>query len=118
MITAASPDNVQRDYVFPPKALRYLADSNGENAICPDDLLGLSLTVKDFLQKSERPVVLIQGIEYLTRSNGFQPVLRLIQGLDEVNATRRGILLLPIPPESLENRDEALLASETTPMPN
>ena len=68
-------------------------------AIPPGELLGLSLTVKDCLQKAKRPVVLIQGIEYLTTYNGFAPILRLIQGLTEANAANNGILLLASSPE-------------------
>jgi hypothetical protein len=94
-----------------------LAESKSEDAIPPGDLLGLSLTIRDFYGKAEKPVVVLQGIEYLTTINGFAPILRLIQGLSEENAERRGILLLPVAPESLEKRDEALLSAETTPLP-
>ena len=61
---------------------------------------------------------MIQGLEYLTTCNGFTPTLRLVQGLSESSATKRGILLMPVTPKSLGERDEALLISETTPLPN
>jgi hypothetical protein len=60
---------------------------------------------------------MLHGIEYLTTLNGFTPILRLIQGLSEESATKSGVLIIPIVPKSLEERDEALLVSETTPMP-
>jgi hypothetical protein len=85
--------------------------------IPPGDLLGLSLTVKDFMGKAKKPVVMLHGVEYLTTINGFTPILRLIQGLGDENATRNGILILPLTPKSLDEREEALLATETTPMP-
>jgi hypothetical protein len=97
--------------------IRWLAESKRDDAISPVDLLGLSLTVKDFLQKATKPVVMLQGIEYLTTINGFEPNLRLVQGLRDANAEERGILLLPVVPRSLNDRDEALLVAETTPLP-
>jgi hypothetical protein len=60
---------------------------------------------------------MLQGVEYLTTINGFTPTLRLIQGLSEQNSTKNGILILPVLPDTLSKQDEALLASETTPMP-
>jgi hypothetical protein len=60
---------------------------------------------------------MLQGIEYLTTYNGFTPILRLINGLRESSAGMSGILILPIVPETLNKQDEALLTTETTPMP-
>jgi len=61
---------------------------------------------------------MLQGIEYLTTINGFEPNLRLIQGLRDANAEKRGILLLPVVPKSLDEKDEALLVAETSPLPS
>ena len=60
---------------------------------------------------------MLQGVEYLTTVNGFAPVLKLIQGLTEENATRGGVLILPVLSGSLNQQDEILLQSETTQMP-
>jgi Protein of unknown function (DUF835) len=118
LITRIFPEDVRKDYGIQTTPIRWLAEEKGEDVISSGDLLGLSLTVKDFLQKATKPVVMLHGIEYLTTYNGFTPVLRLIQGLNETNATRRGILLLPLVPKSLDEKDEALLIAETTPLPS
>jgi hypothetical protein len=117
LITRIFPEDVRKDYGIQTTPIRWLAESKGDEVIPPGDLLGLSLTVKDFLDKSRKPVIMFHGIEYLTTYNGFTPVLRLIQGLSESNAEKRGILILSVLPDSLNKQDEALLASETTPMP-
>ena len=117
MITRTFPEAVRKDYGIQTTPIRWLAEAKAQDAIPPGDLLGLSLTVKDFLDKATRPVVMLHGIEYLTTLNGFTPILRLIQGLSEESATKSGVLIIPIVPKSLEERDEALLVSETTPMP-
>jgi len=117
-ISRIFPDQIRKDYGLQSTPIRWLAEAKGQEAIPPGDLLGLSLTVKDFLQKATRPVVMLQGIEYLTTYNGFTPILKLIQGLTEANAENKGILLLPVVPKSLDERDEALLVAETNPLPS
>jgi hypothetical protein len=117
MITRIYPANVRKEYGIQTTPIRWLAEEKGAEVIPPGDLLGLSLTVKDFMEKAKKPVVMLHGVEYLTTINGFTPILRLIQGLGDENATRNGILILPVTPKSLDEREEALLATETTPMP-
>jgi hypothetical protein len=117
LITRIFPTDVRKDYLIQTTPIRWLAESKGQDVIPPGDLLGLSLTIKDFMEKASKPVVMLHGIEYLTSYDGFSPVLKLIQGLSEANATRRGILILPVLPDSLNKQDEVLLSSETTPMP-
>jgi hypothetical protein len=116
-LTRTFPEDVRKDYGLKSTPIMWLADEKRSDAIPPGDLLGLSLMVKDFLQKATRPVVMFHGIEYLTTLNGFTPILRLIQGISEANATKRGILFLPVVPDSLNKQEEALLVAETTPLP-
>ena len=116
-ITRTSPEGVRTSYGLETTPIRWLAEEKREDAIPPTDLLGLSLTVKDFVSKAERPVVVLQGIEYLVRLNGFNPVLRLVDGLNEASAPKNGIILLMVLPNTLGQKEEALLAAETTPLP-
>jgi hypothetical protein len=116
-ITRIFPDQVRKDYGIQTTPIRWLAESKSQDAIPPGDLLGLSLTIKEFFEKANKPVVMLHGVEYLTTVNGFTSVLRLIQGLSEECATKRGILIIPIVPDSLSKQEEALLIGETTPMP-
>jgi hypothetical protein len=118
MITRIFPEHVRKEYGIETTPIRWLTEETGDGAISPGDLLGLSLTIKDFLEKATRPVVMLHGIEYLTTYNGFTPILRLIQGLTDVNAAKHGILILPVLPKSLDEREEALLMSETAPLPS
>ena len=117
LISSASADFVRREFDPQPNVLWLISDSTEKNAIAGEDLLTISLKVKDFLDSGERRVVLVQGIDTLLEYNGFSPVLRLIQGLNEAIATKRGIMLLYVPADSLGTKEEALLVSETTAMP-
>ena len=117
LISRVFPEDVRKDYGLKTTPIRWLADEAGQDSIPPRDLLGISLTVKDFISKAMKPVVMLHGIEYLTTYNGFNPIIRLIQGFSESVATKRGIIILPVIPDALSKQDEALLVSETTPLP-
>jgi len=48
--------------------------------------------------------------------NGFKPVLRFIERLNELVAERQGILILPVMPGSLTPHEQALLSAECKPL--
>ena len=116
-VSRTFPEDIRRTYGLQKTPMRWLSEEKKADAIPPTDLLGLSLTIKDFMVKADRPVVLLQGIEYLMRLNGPGPILRLVDGLNDINASKRGIVIIPLVPDALEKRDDALLVSETTPLP-
>ena len=116
-VTRKFPDDVRRTYGLESTPIRWLAEERRDDAISATDLLGLSLTVKDFMNKAKKPVVMIQGLEYLTRVNGFDPVIRLLDGLHEAAGPKNGILLIPVTPNTLEPKEDALLVAETVPQP-
>lgn len=116
-ITRSSPEDIRGTYGLQSTPIRWLAEGKEDYAIPPGDLLGLSLMVKDFMQKATKPVVILHGLEYLVSMNGFTPLLRLIQGLKEENVRKNGILFLPLLQNSLDQKEDTLLVAETTPMP-
>jgi class 3 adenylate cyclase len=116
-ITRTHPENVRQAYDMEQTPVRWLAQSVRDDAIAPEDLIGLSMVVKSFLQVGTNPVVLLHGVEYLVTNNGFKPTLTLLQRLNDVIAEQRGILLLPIVPGSLSWSQEALISSEFTRLP-
>ncbi len=83
-VTRSSPDVVRERYRLEKTPVRWLASLRRDDAIEPRDLLGLSLTVGQFLQAAPGSVVLLHGLEFLASVNGFKPVLQLVQRLNEV----------------------------------
>ncbi|MGD0818837.1 MAG: DUF835 domain-containing protein [Methanomassiliicoccales archaeon] len=68
--------------------------------------------IKNFLEASPRPVVLISGMEYLISQNNFPKILKLIQLLNDNVAVNDGMLLLPVSTETLNQKDVRLLERE------
>jgi predicted hydrocarbon binding protein len=68
--------------------------------------------IKNFLEASPQPVVLISGMEYLISQNSFSKILKFIQLLNDNVAVNGGILLLPVSTETLNQKDVRLLERE------
>jgi hypothetical protein len=116
-VTRSSPDVVRERYRLERTPVRWLASLKRDDAIEPRDLLGLSLTIGQFLQAAPGSVVLLHGLEFLASVNGFKPVLQLVQRLNELAVDKQGILLFPLVPGSLGEEAQALMISECTQLP-
>lgn len=68
--------------------------------------------IKNFLGTSAKPIVLISGLEYLISQNNFSKILKFIQLINDNIAMHEGILLLPLSPETLNQKDVRLLERE------
>jgi predicted hydrocarbon binding protein len=68
--------------------------------------------VKNFLDSADHGVVLLSGIEYLVSQSTFTKVLKFIQLLNENVAVRNSLLLVPVSPQVLTQRDVKMLERE------
>ncbi|MCE5297117.1 MAG: DUF835 domain-containing protein [Euryarchaeota archaeon] len=68
--------------------------------------------VKNFLDTTPKAIVLVSGIEYLISQNNFVKILKFIQLLNENVSTTDAILLLPVSPETLAQKEFKLLERE------
>ncbi|MDA4127825.1 MAG: DUF835 domain-containing protein, partial [Thaumarchaeota archaeon] len=98
-ITTTPPDEVRLTYRFGNTPIRWLAQSEKSEVIDPGDLAGVFSSIVKFIQKAERPVVLIDGIDYLVSSNGFRPTMAMIDKISKTNSAKRGVLLISSPIE-------------------
>jgi archaellum biogenesis ATPase FlaH len=70
------------------------------------------MAVEHFISVGENPVVLLDGFEYLVSHNDFQSVLALLHDLNENVSIRESILLVPLDPKALSEREFALIKRE------
>src|SRR5436190_550927 len=54
-------------------------------------------------------VVLLDGLEYLIINNGFLQTLMFVEHVNEFVMQRQAIILLPVSPDTLEEKELALL---------
>lgn len=114
-ITRTHPRLVRERYGFEKTPVLWLGQVESGDEIArmdPTNLGMMTNLVRDFIEKSERGIVLLDGVEYLVTQNGFESVLRFVQYLHEHAAARRKILLVPVHPKALGGQEFALLEAE------
>ena len=68
--------------------------------------------ISDFLENNVSPIVILDGLEYLISRFEFDIVYTFIQEIRFDFMEKRGILLIPVHPQTLSEREMALLTSE------
>ncbi len=66
-------------------------------------------TLRNFITRSPGAAVLLDGVEYLVLRFGLDETVRLVSDLSDLAAVKGAILLLPVDPKGLGEREMALL---------
>lgn len=74
----------------------------------------LSILVSNFIDANDKSVILLDGLEYLISNNDYGIVLRLIQQVRDKVSTSNAILVIPVNPEALSDKELTLLKRETS----
>jgi hypothetical protein len=107
------PMKIRKKYGLEKTPMLWLSHTDSEEShLDPSNLGVLTNILRDFFNKTEKGIVLLEGLEYLIIQNGFDTVLRFIQYLNEHVVTNKVILVVPFNKESIETRELALLKSE------
>src|SRR2546430_1366181 len=112
-ITRRAPKAVMAEYGLERTPVLWLSRVAAEkNAIRPSPPENVAMSIEDFIVASERPVVLLDGFEYLVSHNDFGSVLALLHDLNESVAIHESILLVPFDPSAFNDREIALIRRE------
>lgn len=103
-ISRSSPEKIRETYELRSTPVLWLTEEKSKDAIAPTDLHGLLVTIKAFLQRADYSVVIVHGLEYLISVNDFRSVSRLIARLNDLVSQKKGILLIPVTPSYLSER--------------
>lgn len=107
------PGKIRAKYKLEKTPMLWLSHTDSEEShLDPSNLGVLTNILRDFFNKTEKGIVLLEGLEYLIIQNGFDTVLRFIQYLNEHVVTNNVILVVPFNSESLEKKELALLKAE------
>ena len=68
------------------------------------------------INKYEKAVILLDGIEYLISNNGFNPVLRFIRRLIDKISETDTILLIGVSAKAMNEQELKLLERELNPV--
>lgn|GEM_PF-2905005 len=84
-----------------------------ESCVAPSPPEKVGRVVEQFVSFARKPVILLDGIEYLIAHNDFPSVLALVHDLNELVGLHDAILLLPMDPAAFQEREFALIRRES-----
>ena len=112
-ITRRSPKTVMNAYGLERTPILWLSRVASEkNSVRPSPPENVAMAIDHFVDVGQRGVVLLDGFEYLVSHNDFSSVLALVHDLNEKVSLQDAILLLPIDPAALNEKEIALIRRE------
>src|SRR5208337_3699903 len=112
-ITREHPSKIRKRLGLEKTPIVWLTGEASPNEHTIASLQDLSITLGDFLQKAEHPILLLDGFEYLISNNTFESFLKFLQVIRDRVQTHNGILIAPITEKAFEPRALGLIERET-----
>jgi len=111
-ISRTNPEQIKGRFKLENASIYWLTDSlTDEMSVSPEPDL-LFAFISDFMEKNERSVILLDGLEYLITHANFEQVLRFVQGIKDKVGVHDSRLIIPINPRALSEKEMALLEKE------
>src|SRR3990170_3660533 len=109
-ITRQYPERVRGERGMSDVRVIWLSHTPGEDFQNPTAIGTLAKVIQKFIEDNNgEGVVLLDGLEYLIINNGFLQTLMFVEHVNEFVMQRRAIIVLPVSPETLEEKELALL---------
>ncbi len=114
ILTRTHPKFVRQSYNLEKTPFIWLSTTKSEEFKSSTDLTELSLSIKQFITKTEKSIILLDGYEFLASKMGSAVLLQFFQSLNEFISSHNTILLIPVDPEILNDRELHTLERELT----
>lgn len=112
-ITRQYPEKIKDQYRYLDFETLWLSHTKGEGRVEPTDISALYKLVEDFIERSEKSVVMLDGLEYLIVNNGFLQILKFMEHLNEKVMQSKAVLIVPVSPNAFDKKELALLERNT-----
>src|SRR5207245_442041 len=101
---------VRRERGITDRRIVWLSHTPGEDYHNPTAIGSLAKLISGFVEEGQGvAVVLLDGIEYISINNGFLQTLMFVEHVNEFVMQRKAIVILPVSPDALEEKELALL---------
>ena len=116
-ISTTHPTDMKREHGLEKGAtVLWLSKAEKDYSISPSSLGMLRDRIASFAERNENSVVLLDGLEYLITTNGFDLTLKFLHDLKEMVTLNRSRLIVTVSPATLGVRELALLERSTEPI--
>ena len=110
IITRQYPERVRRERGIPAGRIIWLSHTPGEDYHNPTAIGSLAKVIQGFVEENQGvAAILLDGIEYLSINNGFLQTLMFVEHVNEFVMQRKAIVIFPVSPDALEEKELALL---------
>jgi hypothetical protein len=113
LITRRSPSRVKDIYNLTDVSVLWLSQKEEENVLSPTQLHKLAYLISETVHDQKDTVILLDGLEYLIVHNRFDRVLKQLYVIREVLSHHGGVLLIPLDPEALSEKELGFLEKES-----
>ncbi|HMK84087.1 MAG TPA: DUF835 domain-containing protein, partial [Candidatus Bathyarchaeia archaeon] len=117
-ITREHPGKVRKRLGLEKTPIIWLTGEASSEETTIATLQDLSITLGDFLMKAQRPIILLDGVEYLITNNTFESLLKFLQIIRDRVQAHEAVLIIPLMEKALEPRWVGLIENETEPFPS
>jgi hypothetical protein len=114
VISRVHPQRIIKQYGISNEIL-WLSTIDAKDSIEPTQLSKLAFIISHFTRTNKGCPILIDGLEYLILQNGFETVLKFIYSIADYVSVHKGILLLPLSPNTLSTTQVKMLERELEP---
>ncbi len=112
-ISRTHPDEVRRAHGLPaPVRVHWLSKTGEKDSMNPANLEQMFATIGEFLGSQKGAAVLFDGVEYLAAEREFPRVLKFLNNLQDAVAVNKAILLVPVNPAALGEKEVGLLSRD------
>lgn len=112
IITNLHPGQVKERYGSVKAQIMWLSSQPGHDRLDPTALTIIQHTMIDFLQKGDKSVLLLDGLDHLISENHLEKVLKLIYAVHDAVVVSGAKLIVPIDPLTIDNKDLAFIEKE------
>ncbi|MEW6070207.1 MAG: DUF835 domain-containing protein [Candidatus Thermoplasmatota archaeon] len=111
-ISRQHPDLIKGKYGLVKTPKLWLTMEIAEKGLSPTNLSLLTLTIRDFTDKTENGIILIDGIGYLLLHNSFESIVRTLESIKDLIMRSKARLLLPINPNEFSAKEFAIISMD------
>lgn len=108
-VTRQYPERLKEKYNLQNARLIWLSHTPGKDSHNPTNIGTLATLITSFIERYEKSITLLDGVEYLVINNGFQQVLKLTELVNEQVMQSDSIVLMPISENAFSEKELALL---------
>jgi hypothetical protein len=110
-ITRHHPKHISKNYLTNGMTIIWLSTT-----IDPHNLSTLFNTIKTFVEKNEKCIIFLDGIEYLMINNVYIRIVKLIEHIKEMMVQSNSILLISLDERAFEPKELSLIEKGLKPV--